>query len=59
MMIPKIRAVKSRVEIKERTDRLRFQEMLDKKGSVVLNDYSSEGYLIKQQEEEEIDAARK
>jgi len=46
-------------EIKEQNDRLRFQEMLDKKGSIVLNDYGSGGYLNKQQEEEEINAARK
>ena len=46
-------------EIKERNDRLRFQEMLKKGGASVLSDYSSEGYLNKQQEEEEISAARK
>jgi hypothetical protein len=45
-------------EIKERNDRLRFEELLQKGSSSVLNDYSSDGYLNKNQEEEEIDAAR-
>jgi len=46
-------------QVKERNDRLRFQELLDKGASMVLNDYSSDGYLNKQQEEEEINAACK
>jgi len=45
-------------EIKEKNDRLRFAEMLKNQGSMVLNDYSTDGYLNKQQEEEEIIAAR-
>lgn len=46
-------------EIRERNDRLRFEELL-KKGTVhVMNDYSSDGYLNRQQEEDEIDAVRK
>jgi hypothetical protein len=47
-------------EIRERNDRMRFEELL-KKSSVsaaVLNDYSSDGYLTREQEEEEISAAR-
>lgn len=45
-------------DIRERNDRLRFEELLRKGGSVTaLNDYSSDGYLNRQQEEEEIDAA--
>lgn len=46
-------------EIKERNDRLRFQELLKKEAGNVLNDYGSDSYLNKQQEEEEITAARK
>jgi hypothetical protein len=46
-------------EIKERNDRLRFKQLLETGGSSVLNDYSSDGYLNRQQEEEEISAARK
>lgn len=49
----------SATEIKERNDRLRFQQLLETSGASVLNDYSSDGYLNKQQEEEEISAARK
>lgn len=47
-------------EIQERNDRMRFDELL-KKSSVsaaLLNDYSSDGYLTREQEEEEISAAR-
>ena len=47
-------------EIRERNDRMRFDELL-KKSSVsaaVLNAYSSDGYLTREQEEEEISAAR-
>ncbi|GAX24510.1 hypothetical protein FisN_18Lh062 [Fistulifera solaris] len=46
-------------EIKERNDRLRFEELLKKEAGNVLNDYGSDSYLSKQQEEEEITAARK
>jgi len=46
-------------EIQERNDRLRFEELLKKGSANVLNDYSSDGYLNRQQEEEEIDAYRK
>lgn len=46
-------------KIKERNDRLRFEELLKKAGANVFNDYSSDGYLNKAQEEEEINAARK
>ena len=45
--------------IQEKNDRLRFEELLQKGTANVLNDYSSDGYLNKQQEEEEIDAVRK
>ena len=46
-------------EIRERNDRLRFEELLRKGSASALNDYSSDGYLNRQQEEEEIDAFRK
>jgi hypothetical protein len=46
-------------EIRERNDRLRFEELLKKGAANVMNDYSSDGYLNRQQEEEEIDAVRK
>ena len=45
-------------EIKERNDRLRFEELLKKESATILNDYSSDGYLNMQQEEEEITATR-
>ena len=45
-------------EIKERNDRLRFEELLKKEAGNVLNDYGSDSYLTNQQEEEEITAAR-
>ncbi|KAL7563005.1 hypothetical protein ACA910_013529 [Epithemia clementina (nom. ined.)] len=47
----------SEKEIKERNDRLRFAELLKKSAASVWNDYSKDGYLNKQQEEEEILAA--
>jgi len=50
--------VPSDEEIRERNDRLRFEELLKRGSSQALNDYSSDGYLNKQQEEEEIMAAR-
>lgn len=43
-------------EIKERNDRLRFEELLKKGPS--LRDFDSDGYLTKEQEEEEISASR-
>jgi hypothetical protein len=46
-------------QIKDQNDRLRFQQLLEEGGSSVMNDYSSDGYLNRQQEEEEITAARK
>lgn len=47
-------------EIRERNDRLRFEELLKKEGATMLNDYSSqEGYLNKNQEEDEIIAYKK
>ena len=46
-------------EMKEKNDRLRFEQLLKTQSSAVLNDYSSDGYLNKRQEEEEIKAARK
>lgn len=45
--------------IKMRNDRLRFEELLKKSSGNVLNDFSSDGYLTKQQEEEEINASGK
>lgn len=45
-------------EIRERNDRLRFEELLQRESSKVLNDFSSSGYLTKEQEEEEIAASR-
>ena len=45
-------------EIKERNDRLRFEELL-KKQATSLNDVSSDSYLSKAQEDAEIDAYRK
>jgi hypothetical protein len=49
----------SAAEIKEKNDRLRFEELLRTQASTVLNDYSSDGYKNHQQENEEIMAARK
>ena len=45
-------------EMKERNDWLRFEELLKKGSATSLNDYSADGYLTKNQEEEEIKAAR-
>lgn len=42
-------------QIKERNDRLRFEELLQRSGTV-LNEYSADGYMSKKQEEEESDA---
>jgi hypothetical protein len=46
-------------EIKERNERKRFEQLLEREGSKMLNDYDSDGYLSIKQEEEEISAARK
>jgi hypothetical protein len=48
----------SDAELKEKNDRLRFEELLRKGSSSVLNDYSADGYLNQSQEEEEIEASR-
>jgi len=45
-------------EIKERNDRLRFEELL-KNAPVSMSDAPSDGYLTKEQEDEEISAARR
>lgn len=45
-------------EIKERNDRKRFDELLQRGGAQVHNDYSADGYLNSKQEEEEVTAAR-
>ena len=44
-------------EIKERNDRLRFEELLRKESASAMNAYSSDGYLTRQQEEEELNAS--
>jgi hypothetical protein len=46
-------------EIKERNDRKRFEQLLEREGSKMLNNYDSDGYLSIKQEEEEITASRK
>jgi hypothetical protein len=46
-------------EIKERNDRKRFEELLEKAGANVLNDFTSDAYLNTNQEEEEITAQSK
>lgn len=48
----------SEAEIKKRNDKLRFEELLKRESASVLNDYSKDGYLTKDQEEEEVQAAR-
>lgn len=45
-------------QIKERNDRKRFEQLLQREGSKSLNNYNSDGYLSRDQEEEEITAAR-
>lgn len=45
-------------EVKQRNDRKRFEELLDRGSASVLNEYSSDGYLSQAQEEEEARAAR-
>lgn len=49
----------SDAEIKKRNDQLRFEQLLQQESSNVLNNYSKDGYLSKEQEEEEISAARR
>ena len=49
----------SDAEIKKKNDQLRFEQLLKQEASNVLNNYSSDGYLSKEQEEEEISAARR
>ena len=46
-------------EIKEQNDRLRFEQLLRSKGGAVLNDFSKDGYLSPQQEDEVIQAKSK
>jgi hypothetical protein len=46
-------------EIKKRNDQLRFEQLLKQESAIVLNNYSKDGYLSKEQEEEEISAARR
>lgn len=48
----------SDAEIKKKNDQLRFEQLLKQEASNVLNNYSSDGYLSKEQEEEEISAVR-
>jgi hypothetical protein len=45
-------------EIRQRNDRLRFEELLQK-GAAAINSSDDGGYLSRKQEEEEIDAFRK
>ena len=47
-------AILSAQEMKEQNDRLRFKDLLETQGSSVFSDYSSDGYLNRKQEEEEI-----
>jgi hypothetical protein len=49
----------SDAEIKKKNDQLRFEQLLKQEASNVLNNYSSDGYLSKEQEEEEISAVRR
>ena len=48
----------SDAEIQKRNDQLRFEQLLKTESANVLNNYSKDGYLTKEQEEEEINAAR-
>lgn len=45
-------------QIKAQNDRKRFEQLLKREGGKSLNAYQSDGYLNKEQEEEEITAAR-
>jgi len=49
----------SDAEIKKKNDQLRFEQLLKQESASVLNNYSTDGYLSKEQEEEEISAARR
>lgn len=49
----------SEAEIKKKNDRLRFKQLLQQESANVLNAYSKDGYLSKEQEEDEISAVRK
>lgn len=49
----------SDAEIKKQNDELRFEQLLKQESSNILNNYSKGGYLSKEQEEEEISAARR
>lgn len=49
----------SDAEIKKRNDQKRFEQLLKSESANVLNNYSKDGYLSKDQEEEEISAARR
>jgi hypothetical protein len=51
------KAILSANEVKEQNDRLRFEELLKTQSSSVFNDFASEGYLNRKQEEEEIMAS--
>lgn len=48
----------SNAEIKKQNDQKRFEQLLREESSNVLSAYSKDGYLNKEQEEEEITAAR-
>jgi hypothetical protein len=58
LQVPEAAERLSSREIKERNDRLRFEELLQTQ-STSFNDVSSDGYLNARQEEAEIDAYRK
>jgi hypothetical protein len=49
----------SEKEIRERNDRLRFEELLQKKGGAFIDSENDKEYKSRQQEDDEIDAARK
>jgi hypothetical protein len=46
-------------EIRERNDRLRFEELLQKKGGAFIDSENDKEYKTRQQEDDEIDAVRK
>ena len=49
----------SEQEIRERNDRLRFEELLQKKGGAFIDSENDKEYKTRQQEDDEIDAIRK
>jgi hypothetical protein len=49
----------SEKEIRERNDRLRFEELLQKKGGAFIDSENDMEYKTRQQEDDEIDAVRK